>query len=68
MSNYPDNFDSVACARSQASDPSDDETDYLGVLHHIEDAGRGLVLSRQPEARRARELLDDAYKLIEPLA
>ena len=68
MSNYPDNFDSVACTRSQASDPSDDETDYLGVLHHIEDAGRGLVLSKQPEARRAMELLGDAYKLIEPLA
>ena len=68
MSNYPDNFDSKACNRSQASDPSDDETDYLGVLHHIEDAGSGLILSRKPEARRAREILDEAYKLIEPLA
>ena len=68
MTNYPDNFDSAACTRSQASDPADDETDYLGVLHKIEDAARGLVLSRQPEARRAREILDEAYKLIEPLA
>ena len=68
MSNYPDNFDSAACTRSQASDPSDDETDYLSALHKIEDAARELRLSHQPEARLAKEKLDEAYRLIEPLA
>lgn len=65
---YPDNFDGAACTRSQTSDPADDETDYLGALNKIEAASRELVLSRQPEARLAREKLDEAYALIEPLA
>ena len=65
---YPDNFDGAACTRSQTSDSADDETDYLGALHKIEDAARELRLSKQPEARRAREKLDEAYALIEPLA
>ena len=66
MSNYPDNFDGAACTASQSEAP--DETDYLSALHKIEDAARELRLSKQPEARVAREMLDDAYALIEPLA
>ena len=63
---YPDNFDGAACTLSQSEAP--DETDYLGALHKIEDAARELVLSKRPDAIRARELLDEAYAFIEPLA